>query len=407
MILTMTLLSLTIPALGVLTSVIGLWRNPVNWKRYLPLLVIGFFAGAYAFVPPDDGYDLYRYLPLVEQYGNLSFIEALNMDGDILYASHILFWICGKLHLPHLAPALTTACVYWAAFYMTCDTAERYGHLQYIAPVIIFQAAMMPYIMIINNVRNVFGLVMVALAAYLDIVKKNRKWYVYALYAIGSMFHLSALAFVAFRLLCRIAKKLFGLIVVLPFFFTSIIYFLNANIDKLPLQGSFGTSIKGIVWRMYGYLTYRDVAYAVTSLNSRTVMLDRIVMLIGMTMSIVIIYYFLRRGKQYAKDDDRVYTLVGMIAALTIACNAFAMPNFWRFSAAFYAISGVVAIPLLASYWKMPLLIKVEPFVFMAMAAFCLVFQYYRYDRAFIIEWLGSGLATNWVTLVVDFFQLR
>ena len=399
------LVSSIFPLWGVLLSIIFIFVNPSKWRKVLPLLVFGFFVGAYAFVPPDNGFDLYRYLPMIEQYGKLSFMEALTMDGDILYASHTLFWICGRLHLPHLAPAITTASVYAAAFYMTCDTAERYYGLRWIGPVIIFQAAMMPYIMITNNVRNVFGLVMVALAVYLDIVKKDRKWYVFVLYATGSLSHHSAFVFVVLRLLCGAVKKIFAVIVIFPLFFSSIIYFFNANINRLPFSGALGTTIRGIIWRMYGYLTYRDVAYAVRSLKSRTVMIDRVVMLIGMIMAIIIIFHFLRKGKSYAMDDSRIYSFVGMIAVMTISCNVFAMPNFWRFAAAFYAIFGVVAVPLLVSYKKMPIMIKIEPYIYTLIGAFSLLFQYVRYDRTFLLDWLTSGFLTNWITILNDFFK--
>ena len=100
------------PPICLLIAVAGLWVNQTKWRVFLPILCYVFFIGAYCYEPDwSSNVDLVRYLPEVELYGELSLKEALASNGDILFARDMLFWICGKLQVPHMVPALTTSAV--------------------------------------------------------------------------------------------------------------------------------------------------------------------------------------------------------------------------------------------------------------------------------------------------------
>ena len=129
------------PFVGFFYSLFGLWKNPLKWRRYLPLFVYFLLIGAYAWEPPSYqiNFDLIRYIPEIEKYGGLSLQEAFSKYNDILYARDFLFWIFGSLKIPHMVPAVTTATVYAISFYITCDTAERYNKENYIGFLLLFR----------------------------------------------------------------------------------------------------------------------------------------------------------------------------------------------------------------------------------------------------------------------------
>ena len=169
--------------LALIVAVLGIWKNPSRWRLFFPMLVYVLFVGAYCYIPgTNSNVDLVRYFPEVELYGEMSLSEAFSYADDVLYARDFLFWLCGHLHATHLVPAITTAAVYGVAGYISCDSAERCDAKRYIGGILLFQLMMLPYISIINNIRNVSGFSLIILAAYLDIVKQKKTIWVWLCY---------------------------------------------------------------------------------------------------------------------------------------------------------------------------------------------------------------------------------
>ena len=300
-----------------------------------------------------------------------------------------------------MVPAITTAFVYSVALYITCDTAERYGKEEYIWGLILFQLAMLPYLSLINNVRNVFALSFIILAVYLDIIKKKRNLLVVFCYAFGCLMHLSAFILIVFRLLSRLLKNSFELAIAFPFIFTSLVYLLYKTNYFLYFGGFFGNLINQIVIRLYGYMNYDYLSYAVLSLNSITVKIDRSIMIIGMTISLLLISYGMRSSKRILTDDKQFYVFIGLIALTSILFGvSMAMPNFWRFAAAFYTTFGVLIIPYISQYNNLSLLIRIMIPIYGVIGFLSILLQLWKFTGVELGNWLLAFITTNIVTIL-------
>ncbi|MBR0212718.1 MAG: EpsG family protein, partial [Alphaproteobacteria bacterium] len=237
------------------------------------------FIGAYVFEPPPRNYindlDLAVYLPMIEDFGKLSLIEAFQKYNDGLYARDFIFWFFGTIQAPHMIPAITTSTVYAVAFYITCDTAARYNSERYIPIIVLFQISMLPYFTIVNNVRNVFSLALVVLAVYLDLVRKKSFLFVFFCYIFGCLMHLSTAVLIVFRVFCLPLKNCFELVFVLPVIFKPLVDIIYSTNIFSFLGGELGNRVHQILSRLHQYMNNDFAAYSIISVNSITVKFDR------------------------------------------------------------------------------------------------------------------------------------
>lgn len=393
------------PPLTLLIAVFGLWWNPSKWRTYLPMLVYVLFIGAYCYIPDESSnVDLIRYLPEIEYYNNLSLKEALTINNDILFTRDILFWICGKLQIPHMVPAFTTAAVYMIAGYMTCDCAERHNKKQLIPVLLLFQLMMLPYISIVNNVRNVFGLSVIALAAYRDIIKNNRNIITIFLYAAGTLMHLSCFVLIVFRILCKYSEKFFEAVLIIPFIFSTLIYAVYEYSYIFSVAGALGNTIQTIIRKMYRYLENTTSDYALKATSSRSYLMNRMIMMTGAALILILVYYGIRYNKKLFKDDSRMHSFVGMTAAMTLGCNVFAIPNYWRFAAAMYVMSGVVFVPLLNEYRHLPVWVKLTTFFSLLLGPLGLFIQWYSTRNIAFFD-MEQIILTNNITILFQIIK--
>lgn len=391
--------------LGLIYSILGLLKQPSKWKRYLPFLLYIVLVSSYAYNPPiydAENFDLIRYIPEIEYYGTLSFEKAFQQHDDILFSRDILFWAFGNLNIPHMVPALTTAIVYAIACYITCDTADRYNANQHIGKILLFQFAMIPYISVINNIRNVFGYSIIILAIYLDVIKKKRNLFVIFCYAFGALMHLSSFALILFRLFSSTVKKFFELVIILPVFFSSVIYFLYENRLSFTFAGSFGSSVQLIVFKLYSYLTNETSAYALKAMTSVTFFVDRWIINLEMILAIILLYYIIRFSKVPFVDDKCIYVFAGLLVSMTLAFNVFALPNYWRIAASFNVLVGILLMPYLCNFKSLPPLIKTVFSCFLMMPFLGLFIQIWKYRAIDFLGWFFDTALTNVFTILFD-----
>lgn len=393
------------PAASFLYSIFNLWNSPSKWRKYIPFLIYIFFIGAYAFESHHENFDLIRYIPTIEDYGKLSLFEALQLHNDVLYFQHFMFWLFGYLNVPHMVPAISTATVYTIAVFITCDTAERYKKEKYIGIIILFQLAMLPYFNIVNNVRNVFALSLIVLAVYLDIVKKKRNLFVLFCYIAGCLMHLSAFVIIIFRILSRPLKSVFEIIVFLPLFFSPVVSFLYNARSSLFLMGSLGQTVNNIIVKLYGYMNNSHLPYSILTMNSPTVKFDRMVMAIGMTIALLLMWYGLRLNKQLFEDNYDIYPFLGMIAMVSLIFGfTMPMPNFWRFTAAFYTTFSIIIIPYIKQFEKLPYLLKMILPVYAILGILNFSMQLWKCTWFEFGDWIIAFLTTNLLTIAYDLF---
>lgn len=406
-------------------SVVGLTVNPSNWRRYLPGYIYFFFIGAYVYMPiATSNNDLPRYLEKIAQSGEMTIPQVIKYFDDGLFAENLFFWLIGRLGIPHFAPAFTTAVIYLIASYITCDTAERYHSVSSIKYVLLIQTMMLPYASIINNIRNVFAFSLIILAAYLDLVKGKRNGFVLLLYGIGCLMHLSAIVFIVMRLICNRFQKFFWIVMLIPFFFSSAILFIYEHRSSFSFGGVVGNGIQKMINKMYVYLTDADSKYAILARNSISHRVNRLIMMIGVLLLGILIYYYITEiqkknkqmnirvsGKQYnfakllgiQSESADIYMFIGLIAVMTLSCNAFAIPNYWRFAAAFYVASGVIFVPCIKNYNALPFIYKLVLIASVCISGPGLFIQIWRaHSSVDFITWGRNIVFQNIYTILWD-----
>ena len=400
-----------LPVICFLMGLVGLWKNPSRWRRYLPMCLNLIFVGAYSYVPEfGSNWDLTRYFPTIEFYGTLPLLDALTYEGGALFSQYFYFWLFGSMHMMHLVPAISTTTVYAVAGYITCDTAERYNGKKYIILIILLQWVVMPYQSIIDNVRNVFGLSLITLAVYLDIVKGKRSAFIYFLYVFGCMMHLSACILILFRIVSVWAKKCFEIVILSQVLFAIIITRIYEWGNTLSYIGFVGVSIRMIIVKLNNYLNNTTnpgaIKYLTLSWADATNLL-RLVMVVGALLAVIIVLYALRKKKSWFKDDNNLYAYVGMIALTVITFHIFFLvPNYWRFGTILYVVIGVVLIPLLCANKNLSLLPKSLLYGNLLLLPIAVRTQEVMLRRLpNIIDWSFDALTTNYFTILFDFIK--
>lgn len=396
--------------LCMLISVIGLWKNPSNWKKFLLLLGYAIFIISYTYQPLEEsGVDLIRYFWDVEYCGRLSLKETIEYFNDGLFVENFLLWLVGHIGDVHLLPAISTTCVYIVACYITCDLATEYSVKRNIGWIILFQFMMIPLVSIINNVRNVFAFSAIILAAYLDIVKQKKNVLILFLYLIGCFMHLSAIFFLILRVICRLAKKSLELVIVLPFVMGPMIMLIHQNRSRFVLNfpmfsvgGSINNGIQLMIQKMYNYMIDETSDYAIIAKNSRYFRTNRGVMMLSAALAIALIFYIVRFNKGIFKQDSKILVFVLLIGIMTLSCNIFAVPNYWRFSAASYVASGLLVVPIAANYKNLPVLIRSVFVLYIAIAVIGLLLQFwFARTTVSFLEWGGKIMVTNIYTIII------
>ncbi len=392
--------------LALIVAVLGIWKNPSRWRLFFPMLVYVLFVGAYCYIPgTNSNVDLVRYFPEIELYGEMSLSEAFSYADDVLYARDFLFWLCGHLHATHLVPAITTAAVYGVAGYISCDSAERCDAKCYIGGILLFQLMMLPYISIINNIRNVSGFSLIILAAYLDIVKQKKTIWVWLCYLCGATMHLSCFVLLVFRILSRLSKKLFEAVLLLPLVFSSLIYLLYDYSSAIAFGGAIGNSIQTVIRKLYKYLTNTNTTYAIKAQTSQIFILNRVTMMFGVILALILIYYGIRNRKKLFGEDLRFHAFLGMIASMTLASNVFAVPNYWRFAAAFYVAAGCLFVPLMKHRRQLTFPIRLTLDASLLLGPLGLFVQYWQARTYGYGQWAIRIVLTDYLTIAYDIIK--
>ena len=400
-----------VPIISFLFGMVGLWKDPSRWRRYLPMCINFVFVYAYSYTPDiGSNEDLIRYFSDIEFYGTLSFVEALTYAGGALFSQYVYFWLFGSMNMMHLIPAISTSTVYAVAGYITCDTAERYNSERYIALVFLFQLIMLPFHSIIVNVRNVFALSLIILAVYLDVIKGKRNIFVWFCYIFGSLLHLTTFSLIIFRVFSVLGKKYFGAIVLgqlLFGIFTSKIYEWGS---VLSFDGAIGVSFTTIIKKLVFYLNDIHSSGASKYLSlpwSDPTILFRLLTVIVAAFIVLIIYNVLRTNNywnSWFRDDQRYYAFVGMIAVTTIMLHfLFNTPNYWRFGSAVIVTIGMLLIPMFCYYRQLTLLPRILLYgnFLLLPIMFWVQFIFLRRLSNFS-DWIMEAFTTNYMTILID-----
>lgn len=352
---------LLFPSLCGFYAMLGIVCNPRNWRRYLPFFVVAAFSLAYSYVPDTMGCDLLRYFASVRECSELTtFAEIVNYKHDGCFVRNIVFWLIGKAGDVHLLPGLSTATVYGIITYISCSCAEEFKQERLLPFILLLQIILLPYWSVIDNVRNVCAFSILILAVYLDIIKGKRNPAVIMLYILPCFIHTSGALLVAFRIFASIAKttKAKTAVILSAVLFPYAINFAYAHIGWFSFGGSIGDVLQAGIWRAWRYYNTPGGLddYERSLLASNYEPVQRFFMISFAVLILVLILYYSRHMEQQWRGFN---SFAFLICTMTVACNVFITPHYWRFYCAVVMSCPAILYPLICARSKVHYIIRI------------------------------------------------
>ena len=340
-------------------SALGIALNPKHWKSFLPLMVLSIGVLSYSYNPTVET-DLTRYYQMSEMYSSMSLRQALiakfpyyvpHVDNN-LWIAIVFFWLIGRMGTVHLIPMLASIIVYGIAFYISCDIAEDYSCTQFIPYILLFQFCALPYVSILNNIRNVSAFALFVLAVYLDLVKRKRNIGVLLLYILPAFIHASVIVLIILRLITKISKKIRNillLVIFLRFFYISI--FIYNNFAFLKAKSGIGSMIWNAIFSANWYLTQMgNDEWANHVKNSTFQQINRLYFII---IAIIVLLLIVTRSFHVEDKYDDFINFMFLLSVMTLAFAWFVNGHLWRLCSALMMIIAAIAIPLIMNHNNM------------------------------------------------------
>ena len=342
---------LLFPILCFVYSVVGIKKSPSKWKKYLPFYIYFVFIAAYSYTPPAySNVDLLRYFRIVESLKGLHLSEAIDILADNLYFENFLFWLIAQTNMPRLLPAVTTATVFGIGGYTACDLAQIEDY-KYMYKVLIIQMIMIPFFSVVANIRNVFAFSLVILASYIDLYKHKRNIGVLLLYVIPIFMHKTGIVILVIRIMMPLFKRAYAAALLLFFGLSGLITFAYTHISAFTFGGAVGNIVKKLINSSYSYLL-GESEYAERVRNSLGAAVTRY--LVFAFLILLLIFYLKKFWKN--KNISDIDMMGYLLCVVSLSCNVFDTPAYWRFAAAF-----CILIPsILYSFFRDELTSKVQ-----------------------------------------------
>ncbi len=409
MILLYLILLISVPV-SLLYSIIGLLKTPNKWKIYLVLIAISISVVAFNYNPTVEG-DLTRYMKWADECSKLKFSqvsayfrEGSNFDSNLV-VTITFFWIMGKIHFLHGIPMITTTVAYLITFYITGDFLEREGKSSLIKWIYLFQFCMIPFVSVINNVRNITAFSLIVLAVYLDVYRKKRNIFILILYIAPLFIHSSAAIMIFLRVCLILPRKLKWFFLALVFAFPTVITYLYEHVSIIPRIGNATSSIVGLINKGYTYLTDTNSSkWAQQVSNSAFQQINKVVMLAFCL--IVVVSVLGGFVKNESNNLNKYCEFIALVAIYSLACGWITTPQYWRFT--FAVVVGIS--PILCSFidmshysYRSTFVIVLFVFIF---ALTGLILQLWN-NRISVdyVDWFENVIINNFYVILLEFFK--
>ncbi len=409
MILLYLILLISVPV-SLLYSIIGLLKTPNKWKIYLVLIAISISVVAFNYNPTVEG-DLTRYMKWADECSKLKFSqvsayfrEGSNFDSNLV-VTITFFWIMGKIHFLHGIPMITTTVAYLIAFYITGDFLEREGRSNLIKWIYLFQFCMIPFVSVINNVRNIVAFSLIVLAVYLDVYRKKRNIFVLILYIVPLFIHSSAAILIFLRVCLILPRKIKCFFLALVFAFPTVITYLYAHVSTIPHIGNVTALIVGLINKGYTYLTDTNSSkWAQQVSNSTFQQINKAVMLAFCL--IVVVSVLGGFVKNESNNLNKYCEFIALVAIYSLACGWITTPQYWRFTfAVVVGISPILCSFIDMSHYSYRTTFVIVLFVFI-FALTGLILQLWN-NRISVdyVDWFENVIINNFYVILLEFFK--
>ena len=330
------ILATFIPVAGAY-SLFGFYKDVRHWRRYFVFGVLVVFTIAYNYIPVGHP-DLVRYLADISKAEHYSLIRYVELLGDGLIVKNVVFWFAGKLGIPHLVPALSATIVYGVTVYISYDYAERRGLLKNAFWVLIIQCMMLPFVGIVNNVRNVCAFALICLAIYRETVQKRINFVTIALYILPCFMHKTGFFIIVVRLLSALMGRYMVVAIIASISMPIIVEFLYKYYRFFERFGLIGSFISRSILTAYRSMVSTST-WANTVMSSRYHLTNRYIDL-AVCVLMIIISLLLSKKKQLVYS--RYMYFCQLMCVITLGTNVFRTPVYWRFFSAVIIAGGPI-----------------------------------------------------------------
>ena len=403
MIIVFALVSLISAPLGLLYSFVGFQYASKQWKKVLPVFILTVAAMAYAYTPVFTGnVDLWAYFNMLSICSNKTLVEVVEWFNDGLITENVMFWALGHVGVPHLLPAITVGTIYGVAGYITCDTATNTNSNSAIGRAILFQICMIPFLSLVQNIRNVFAFSLIILAVYRDLVKHDRGITTWLLYVLPCFIHITAIMIVLLRILVVLAKKNLGLVILLTATVPSLSNAFVVFGSKIKGLSAIAIFIRTAARKLYGYTSNTAAVDWASQVQSSVIQIAmRCICMTAAIIFLIIIYWMLKNKKR-----DDFHAFLALLCITTLACQPIKTPAYWRFSAGTMVAIGNIYVPLLHEYKTHPSWIRSLIWVLWGLMGLFAVIQLRSFYSAFTrTDYLYNLLATSTYSIIIDIFK--
>lgn len=346
MIITFWFLLAIIPPLLFFISIIGILKDPKQWRFFCTGYVICIAMIAYSWEPKSTP-DITRYFTMLKNCSTMSLSEVNEYFGDGLFVKNFIFWIIGHLNDVHLLPAISTGTVYGISTYITCSYCEKQKKINYIPIILLIQFLALPFFSITSNIRNVWCFSLIILAAHRELCENKRNLATILLYILPCFIHSAGWILIGLRLLVGVSKKVKIIVFIVAFGITQIINWFYKYITYIS-----DLEIRKMINIAHMYINETDSTYAISVANNFGEIVSRA---LAMVFSVLIVGYIFFYEKTTGKESKK-FVLIFLIAASVIGFNAFTVPHYWRlFVALIIGISPIMVEFLDGIYKKLKL----------------------------------------------------
>lgn len=345
-------LSIICPPLGLIISLVALYKDFSNWKTYIFCIAWGLAVFAYCYEPTTAS-DLVRYYAYVKSLHGTSFAEALKIGqygSDNLYSFVFVCWFVNLLGDIHLLPAISTFCIYFIGLYVTCRVGcDIEANTKSIFKYSILILMSISFYSIVNNVRNVWAFTLIGAAVFRDVYLKRRNVLTFFLYIAPIFLHTSAVVFIIIRLILIAPKKLKIAGSVLCFAVPLALNVLSTRLAGVSSSNIIIKILLSMIQSGNNYFEHTTNAWSITVQNSGS---ERLARILFMTIAILMIVMYFAVVKNSRNKDKNVLDVSNPLTAmidfpflaclLTLSCSTMVMPEYWRFVAIAILFGGTI-----------------------------------------------------------------
>ena len=343
------LMTITIPPLGLLGGLFGLYQNFKKWPIYIFCISLCVASIAYCYYPKGLT-DIVRYVAYINRLKGLSLGEALRtgIKGETnTFVFSFFCWIAARIDDPQLIPSISAFFVYYCGLYVTCKVGEDYkiGRNKIVGYVIFTLLALNMY-SVINNVRNVFSFTLISFALFRDLYQKRRNVFTIILYIFPVFIHQSAVLFILIRVTFHFASKVKIVLFALAGFFNVFSSLAGNLISRIQSDNVIVNLLKTLILKADMYYNDTSSRWGLTTSRSMSYRIERIANIsFAVLMCVIIVYISRTKEKRNVEIEKREKDLVDfafVLCLLTISCAPMLMPEYWRFFSVSVLFSAIV-----------------------------------------------------------------